>query len=260
MDDVLDEFDMDESTVPISTEGTRTRFTCDLCGFEPNSKNKFRAKQDHLMRVHFMDKINQIFPDLKVKICPANSCTFEAADKQHLLRHYVNKHKVLENWLKEAISEQGLDYQPVVYGSRGGFKGTAKLKKKNLNHDSDSDEDNSSSNKSGSSKKEYSCDCCKKKFFERYHLVLHKKHVHMKYPDEATKLDQHRCDVCGKLFVDKSYIKSHKQTVHNKERKFECEFCDQKYAIKSSLVRHQKTIHGVTVVNVDLGRPANIPD
>ena len=40
----------------------------------------------------------------------------------------------------------------MVYGSRGGFKGTAKPKKKNLNDDTDSDED-SSLNKRGSSKK-----------------------------------------------------------------------------------------------------------
>ena len=45
MDDILDEFDMDETAVPAPSEGTRTRFTCDLCGYEPNSKNKFRAKQ-----------------------------------------------------------------------------------------------------------------------------------------------------------------------------------------------------------------------
>jgi hypothetical protein len=34
------------------------------------------------MRAHFMEKIKQIFPDLKVKTCPAENCSFEAADKQ----------------------------------------------------------------------------------------------------------------------------------------------------------------------------------
>ncbi len=37
---------------------------------------------------------------------------------------------------------------------------------------------------------DFSCDRCKKKFFEKFHLVLHQKHVHLKYPDEATKLNQ----------------------------------------------------------------------
>ena len=39
-----------------------TNFTCELCGFEPKTKNKYREKQDHLAMKHFKDKIDKIIP------------------------------------------------------------------------------------------------------------------------------------------------------------------------------------------------------
>ena len=47
-----------------------TNFTCELCGFEPKTKNKYREKQDHLAMKHFKDKIDKIIPNSQPYICP----------------------------------------------------------------------------------------------------------------------------------------------------------------------------------------------
>ena len=43
MEEILAEFDVDDP--PGSSTGIRSQFSCDLCGYEPNTKNKFRSKQ-----------------------------------------------------------------------------------------------------------------------------------------------------------------------------------------------------------------------
>ena len=52
--------------------GFRTIHTCELCGFEPSSKNKYREKQDHLVRKHFREQIEEeidrkMLPQLSMK-------------------------------------------------------------------------------------------------------------------------------------------------------------------------------------------------
>ena len=44
--------------------------TCELCGFEPRTKNKYREKQDHLVEKHFKDEIDKIIPFCSPYVCP----------------------------------------------------------------------------------------------------------------------------------------------------------------------------------------------
>merc|ERR1719433_2178364 len=87
---------------------TFRNFTCELCGFEPKTKNKYREKQDHLMNRHFKKQIDQLLVNNNShKKCP--SCDYEAGDRQSLLRHYTAKHGILEKLLSKAHEEKNID-------------------------------------------------------------------------------------------------------------------------------------------------------
>merc|ERR1712223_682248 len=96
-------------------------FTCELCGFEPKTKNKYREKQDHLMNRHFKKQIDQLLVNNNSqKKCP--TCDYEAGDRQSLLRHYTAKHGILEKLLSEALEEKNIDDEMKVENNRGGTK------------------------------------------------------------------------------------------------------------------------------------------
>merc|ERR1712223_2000495 len=96
-------------------------FTCELCGFEPKTKNKYREKQDHLMNRHFKKQIDQLLVNNNSqKKCP--TCDYEAGDRQSLLRHYTAKHGILEKLLSEALEEKNIDDEMKVENNRGGPK------------------------------------------------------------------------------------------------------------------------------------------
>jgi len=101
---------LDITGLPKNANGVRTTHTCELCGFEPKTKNKYREKQDHLVMKHFKDRIDKIFPHCRPYQCPHPSCEFTGKDKQALLRHYTGKHGVLEIYLREALAEKGIQY------------------------------------------------------------------------------------------------------------------------------------------------------
>lgn len=88
----------------------RSSHTCELCGFEPKTKNKYREKQDHLVMKHFREKIDLVFPQRRPYSCPTDQCGFTGKDRQALLRHYAGKHGKLEKYLKEALAEKGITY------------------------------------------------------------------------------------------------------------------------------------------------------
>merc|ERR1712183_174218 len=96
-------------------------FTCELCGFRPKTKNKYREKQDHLMNRHFKKQIDQLLVNNNSqKKCP--TCDYEAGDRQSLLRHYTAKHGILEKLLSEALEEKNIDDEMKVENNRGGTK------------------------------------------------------------------------------------------------------------------------------------------
>jgi hypothetical protein len=101
---------LDVAGLPKNSNGFRTTHTCELCGFEPKTKNKYREKQDHLVMKHFKERIDKIFPHCRPYSCPNSECEFAGKDKQALLRHYTGKHGVLELFLREALQERGISY------------------------------------------------------------------------------------------------------------------------------------------------------
>ncbi len=111
---------LDIQGLPKNANGFRTTHTCELCGFEPKTKNKYREKQDHLVMKHFKEKIDKIFPHCRPYSCPAADCPFSGKDKQALLRHYTGKHGILDKYLKEALAEKGINYSPGEGGKRRG--------------------------------------------------------------------------------------------------------------------------------------------
>ena len=77
---------------------------CELCGFQPKTKNKYREKLDHLVLKHFRDQLNNLLPQTRPFICPFENCIYEGKDKQAVQRHFC-KHGILEKLLKEALEE-----------------------------------------------------------------------------------------------------------------------------------------------------------
>jgi len=110
--------DIHQPNLPKNVNGVRTAHTCELCGFEPKTKNKYREKQDHLVMKHFKEKIDKIFPHCRPYACPTPECGFTGKDKQALLRHYTGKHGILERYLREALAEKGISFVPGESGKR----------------------------------------------------------------------------------------------------------------------------------------------
>lgn len=55
---------------------------CDICGFEPYTKNKYREKQDHLTKQHFKERIERLLPLTSPYVCPDTECQYVGKDKQ----------------------------------------------------------------------------------------------------------------------------------------------------------------------------------
>merc|ERR1719422_1545704 len=87
----------------IHSAGSNSRI-CELCGFEPKTKNKSRERMDHLAMKHFREQmISELRKDKPMK-CPR--CDgFESKDRQQLFRHMISKHKVLDHYLVDAIEK-----------------------------------------------------------------------------------------------------------------------------------------------------------
>eukprot|EP00088_Acartia_fossae_P022403 TRINITY_DN2361_c0_g2_i2.p1 TRINITY_DN2361_c0_g2~~TRINITY_DN2361_c0_g2_i2.p1 ORF type:complete len:798 (-),score=130.93 TRINITY_DN2361_c0_g2_i2:206-2599(-) len=78
---------------------------CEICGFQPQTKNVYRARQDHLLRVHFKDRIDALIPFQKPFECPQENCTYTGKDRQDAMRHFGGKHDVLKDWVQEFLDE-----------------------------------------------------------------------------------------------------------------------------------------------------------
>ena len=87
---------------------------CELCGFEPKTKNKSRERMDHLAMKHFRDQmISELRKDLPMR-CPRCD-SFESKDRQQLFRHMISKHKVLDHYLQCAVEKMKAEgKQPFV--------------------------------------------------------------------------------------------------------------------------------------------------
>ena len=102
------------------SHGMSTNRICELCGFEPKTKNKSRERMDHLAMKHFRDQmINELRKDKPMK-CPRCD-VFESKDRQQLFRHMISKPKVLDYYLADAIEKMKSEgKQPFVSPSTNG--------------------------------------------------------------------------------------------------------------------------------------------
>ena len=80
--------------------------TCDICGFVPYTKNKYREKQDHLVKVHFKERLDTMLPQRQPYHCPYQGCEYVGKDKQDVTRHFTGKHNILKVWVDEFIRSQ----------------------------------------------------------------------------------------------------------------------------------------------------------
>ena len=60
---------------------------CEICGFEPKTKNKSRERQDHLAMKHYRERIQNDLSTVKNFVCPL--CEYVGKDKQTIYRHYT---------------------------------------------------------------------------------------------------------------------------------------------------------------------------
>ena len=83
-----------------------SRNECEICGFVPYTKNKYREKQDHLAKFHFKERIDAVMPTTRPYACPDCDCNYLGKDKQDVLRHYTGKHNILKMWVDSFIKDQ----------------------------------------------------------------------------------------------------------------------------------------------------------
>ena len=83
-----------------------SRNCCEICGFAPYTKNKYREKQDHLAKLHFKERIDDLLPFGSPYLCPAPQCQYRGKDKQDIQRHYTGKHNILKMWVESFLKQQ----------------------------------------------------------------------------------------------------------------------------------------------------------
>ena len=92
---------MPSQKTPEKVQNRSTGRPCELCGFEPKTKNKSRERQDHLAMKHYRERIQADLTASTNFSCPL--CEYVGKDKQTIYRHYTGKHKVVEQYLAQDI-------------------------------------------------------------------------------------------------------------------------------------------------------------
>ena len=80
---------------------------CELCDFEwkfHNLPNENFTMREHMVRVHFKDKLNQLLPQTHPFKCP--ECDWVGEIKTHLFRHYLGKHDLYDKFLTQALENK----------------------------------------------------------------------------------------------------------------------------------------------------------
>ena len=86
---------------------------------------------------------------------------------------------------------------------------------------------------------EYKCDQCSKQYFERKHLIRHKKQVH----ENIRAKKRYPCDSCEYVATIPSQLKYHMEHKHVKNVMYHCDICDYQTSWKSHLTRHVHVVH-----------------
>ena len=182
--------------------------TCELCGYVPTTKNKYRERQDHLARVHFKDKIDKFVPKCRPYKCPEIDCLYVGKDNQSILRHFTGKHDILRKWLKEALST------------------------KEIVNSSDSIQNVNSVIIEPLPK----CIFCDTTFSNHFLLKEHQKKFH-----EGKKL--HKCLTCDFKTSFKRNLVNHIEAVHEGKKPHKCWICDYSCNRKNNLKQHISKVH-----------------
>ena len=77
---------------------------CEICGYEPKTKNKSRERQDHLAMKHYRPRIEEDLKEVTANNYKCPICDYMGKDKQTIYRHYTGKHKVVEKYLADDIA------------------------------------------------------------------------------------------------------------------------------------------------------------
>lgn len=101
---------MESNGLPNNVDGYRTTFTCELCGFEPKTKNKYRERKHHLVLKHFRARIDEEIPTAEPFLCPSRGCKYLGTNKQSLLRHSIKQHNLLKMLISESLAKKGIVY------------------------------------------------------------------------------------------------------------------------------------------------------
>ena len=217
--------------------------SCEICGYEPKTKNRARERQDHLASKHYGARIETEL-GLSLNSGHANSyrcplCDYTGKDRQTLYRHYTGKHGVLERYLIEDIATGQV--VPLVSKDR---EQTENPTTRNL--PITTMEDASVEVISGN----FVCGICKKAFTTNSllekHISIHSNN--RKYP----------CEDCSVSFLTRGHLRKHlrshghrhkvKNIDANEEtgaRKYACVVCNSATYNISSHVIHMKQEHGI---------------
>ena len=91
------------SGLTVAAKGSTGR-PCEICGYEPKTKNKSRERQDHLAMKHYRPRIEEDLKAVTVNNYKCPICDYMGKDKQTIYRHYTGKHKVVEKYLADDIA------------------------------------------------------------------------------------------------------------------------------------------------------------
>jgi KRAB domain-containing zinc finger protein len=81
----------------------------------------------------------------------------------------------------------------------------------------------------------FACDQCEMAFASKPALKFHKKSVHGNIRD-------YKCDLCPKKFYERSHLVNHRRT-HTGERPLACAQCDQTFITNGHLIWHRRRRH-----------------
>ena len=215
--------------------------TCELCGYVPITKNKYRERLDHLARVHFKDKIDKFVPKCQPYKCPEIECLYVGKDNQSILRHFTVKHEILRKWLKEALNTKE------IVNSSNSIQNVNSVIIEPLpkcvfcdttfsNHFSLKEHQEEFHEEFHGGKKLHKCLTCDYKTSFKHNLVDHIKAVH-----EGKK--PHKCWICDYSFNKKSNLKQHISTVHERKKRYTCSFCDYSCYRPYNLKEHIVGVH-----------------
>ena len=77
------------------TQSNSVEFWCDLC----QKLIKFVARWNHYASIHFETKLRKLLPNSEPFLCVY--CSHTGKDLMKLTNHFLNKHDVLEEWIRE---------------------------------------------------------------------------------------------------------------------------------------------------------------